>query len=116
MDDNNNIVSDAEVIKLMAREFFRKLYTVENDESVPLTLINGFNRIGFEDQQRLCNLVEDWEIESALFSMQGNKNRGVDCLLDLFFQHHLTEVRQSMCDMVKGFLGMKSGIQRLIGP
>lgn len=84
----------------MAVSFFQNLYS---NDCVPCSLQSSmtFPQLNASEAAKLTQPVQDEEIKSALFSMQGMKAPKPDGILAIFYQNQWSTIKNNLCKFIR---------------
>jgi hypothetical protein len=100
-DDNGEWVDDVTVLKHMANNFYKNLFSIDGNEVSWFQTKITFPRLLDEELQQIRGPIEDVEIRRAVFSMSPWKAPGPDGFPAGFYQKCWSIVGKSVCDFVK---------------
>lgn len=96
-ESNGTWIRDNDSLKGMAMDFFQNMFF----KDVFVCSINSsatFLHLDFVLVMRLSQRVDDKEIHTALFYMQGMKAPGPNCILVIFYQNQWQTIKPSICN------------------
>ncbi|XP_028754982.1 uncharacterized protein LOC114714409 [Neltuma alba] len=102
-DSNNDWVSNDKDLTVMVVDFFKKLFTEENQVHSSLDTSNCFPYLDDFNYSKLAQLPSEDEIKKAMFSMGPYKAPGVDGFPPIFFQANWRTIGIEVCRFVRGF-------------
>jgi hypothetical protein len=99
--ENGVWVDDEEVLKHMANEFYRVLFSNDGNEASWEQTQISFPRLDASEVQQIRGDISDEEIKSAVFSMKPWKAPGPDGFPAGFYQKSWSIVGRGVCDFVR---------------
>lgn len=109
LDNNGNWHQDLPSLLTLTKDFFSNLLTPHDTTNSDLASSLAFIREAHlpsltpRDSNKLCDPLTKFEIETAVFQMEGNKAPGPDGYPPSFFQHHWPTIRDDIFNMVASF-------------
>ncbi|GMJ02918.1 hypothetical protein HRI_003961000 [Hibiscus trionum] len=100
-DDMGKWISDPEVLKRIALDFFAKLFSSEGDNGYTYNCRGFFKGLSMREKSGLDMQVSREEIHHALLQMHPSKAPGVDGFHALFFQRHWDVVGDVVCRYIQ---------------
>lgn len=95
-DDNGPWVSDAGILKGMARSFYQTMFQTTHISSPRSTEINNQVWVSEDDCKDLLRPITEEEVRSNLFRMDPIKSPGPDGIQPVFYQNYWEDIKLSI--------------------